>query len=90
MSVYDNYQCEGQLTITDYLAQKIEHRQVMDLTSWINSQGKAQYGQVEEVIRKTGELKDEGAIDHMTNQVSVYILNMSLGYMKYLRDEVKL
>lgn len=88
MSVYDNYQCEGQLTITDYLAQKIEHRQVMDLTSWINSQGKAQYGQVEEVIRKTGELKDEGAIDHMTNQVSVYILNMSLGYMKYLRDEV--
>lgn len=88
MSVYDNYQCDGQLTITDYLAQKIEHRQVMDLTQWINSQGKAQYGQVEEVIRKTGELKDEGAIDHMTNQVSVYILDMSLGYMKYLRDEV--
>ena len=89
MSVFDNYECDGQITITDYLAAKIERREVMDLTAWINSQGKAQYGQVKDLIRATELLADEDAIDHMTNKVSVYILRMSLGYMQYLRDENK-
>lgn len=87
MRVYDNYQCDGQLTITDYLAQKIERRQVMNLTEWINSHGRSQYGQVKDVIRETGILYDEGDIDRMTNKVSVYILRMSSGYMEYLRNE---
>lgn len=87
MSVYDNYECDGQITISDYLASKIENRTVMDLTEWINSQGKAQYGQVEDLIREAKVLKSEDAIDKLTNKVSVYILNMSLGYMRYLRKE---
>ena len=87
MSVYDNYECDGQITISDYLASKIENRTVMDLTEWINSQGKAQYGQVEDLIREAKVLKSEDAIDKLTNKVSVYILNMSLGYMEYLRKE---
>ncbi|MBQ1294583.1 MAG: hypothetical protein IIY21_11120 [Clostridiales bacterium] len=87
MNVYDNYECDGQITISDYLASKIENRTVMDLTEWINSQGKAQYGQVEDLIREAKVLKSEDAIDKLTNKVSVYILNMSLGYMKYLRKE---
>lgn len=87
MSVYDNYECDGQITISDYLASKIENRTVMDLTEWINSQGKAQYGQVEDLIREAKVLKSENAIDKLTNKVSVYILNMSLGYMRYLRKE---
>lgn len=87
MSVYDNYKCDGQITITDYLAQKIERREVMDLTNWINKQGKSQYGQVKDLIRETGLLSDDDDIDCMTNKVSVYILNMSLGYMEYLRNE---
>ena len=87
MSVYDNYECDGQITISDYLASKIENRTVMDLTEWINSQGKAQYGQVEDLIREAKVLESEDAIDKLTNKVSVYILNMSLGYMRYLRKE---
>ena len=87
MSVYDNYECDGQITISDYLASKIENRTVMDLTEWINSQGKAQYGQVEDLIREAKVLKSEDAIDNLTNKVSVYILKMSLGYMRYLRKE---
>lgn len=87
MNVFDNYECDGQITISDYLASKIENRTVMDLTEWINSQGKAQYGQVEDLIREAKVLKSEDAIDKLTNKVSVYILNMSLGYMRYLRKE---
>lgn len=86
-SVFDNYTCDGQITLSEYLSSKIKSREVMDLTSWINSQGKAQYGQVNDLIRKTGILYDENDIDRMTNTVSVYILNMSLGYMEYLRQE---
>lgn len=76
---------DGQMTITDYLAAKVKRREIMDLTSWINTQGKAQYGQVKDIIRES--LTDEDIIDHLTNAVSVYILRMSMGYMEYLRNE---
>lgn len=87
MSVFDNYECDGQITITDYLAKQIKHKSVKDLTDWINARGKSQYEQIKDVIRKVGILEDEDAIDHMTNYVSVYVLKMSSGYMEYLREE---
>ena len=62
----------------------------MDLTEWINSQGTAQYSQVEDIIRETGIITNEDDLDRMTNKVSIYILNMSLGYMEYLRRECDL
>ena len=37
---------DGQLELTDFLSKKIESKSVMDLTAWINSQGKAQYSQI--------------------------------------------
>ena len=37
---------DGQLTITDYLKSQIKINNVMDLTDFINSQGKAQYKQI--------------------------------------------
>ena len=89
MSVFDNYECDGQLTITDYLASKIERREVKELTEWINAQGKCQYDQIKDVIRNTKLMDDEDDIDQMTNKVSIYVLNMSLGYMEYLRTESK-
>ena len=76
---------EGQLTITDYLRSQIELKQVMDLTEWINNQGKAQYCQVKDIISEY--LTDEDLIDSLTNRVSVYILEQSLGYSKYLRRQ---
>jgi len=87
MSGFDNYECDGQLTITDYLARKIERKEVKDLTAWINSQGKCQFDQIGDVIRQSKILDDEDDIYVLTNKVSVYVLNMSLGYMNYLEEE---
>ena len=41
---------DGQITISDYLATKIMKRDVMDLTCWINNQGKCQFDQISDDI----------------------------------------
>jgi hypothetical protein len=76
---------EGQLTITDYLKSQIELKQVMDLTEWINQQGDAQYIQVKNILREF--ITDEELLDRITNKVSCFILDQSLGYAKYLRRQ---
>lgn len=82
-------QCDGQIEMTDYLQSKIKCGRVQDLTAWINSQGKAQYTQIGEVVRETYEREKDSAylVDRITNAVSVYVLNQSMGYMEYLRKE---
>ena len=82
-------QCDGQIEMTEYLKSKIKSGMVKDLTAWINSQGKAQYTQIGEVVRDAYErYKDsDELVDRITNAVSVYVLNQSMGYMKYLIDE---
>ena len=84
--------CEGQIEMTDYLKSKIKSGRVKDLTAWINSQGKAQYTQIEEVVRETYEKENDSPdlVGRITNAVSVYVLNQSMGYMEYLRNEAKL
>jgi hypothetical protein len=87
----EHYECEGQLTITDFLKSKVVSGKIKDLTTWINSSGKAQYTQVRELVNKA--LEDYGIeatneqADRLTNAVSVYILDQSCEYMKYLRSE---
>lgn len=80
---------DGRFELTDFLSKKIANKSVMDLTAWINSQGKAQYMQIGEVVRNAYSLnKDSGElIERLTNAVSVYVLNQSMGYMDYLRKE---
>nr|DAM34240.1 MAG TPA: hypothetical protein [Bacteriophage sp.] len=80
---------DGRFELTDFLSKKIANKSVMDLTAWINSQGKAQYTQIGEVVRNAYSLnKDSGElIERLTNAVSVYVLNQSMGYMDYLRKE---
>ena len=82
-------QCDGQIEMTDYLKSKIKSGRVKDLTAWINSQGKAQYTQIGEVVRDAYErYKDsDELVGRITNAVSVYVLNQSMGYMEYLRKE---
>lgn len=82
-------QCDGQIEMTDYLKSKITSGMVKDLTAWINSQGKAQYTQIGEVVRDAYErYKDsDELVNRITNAVSVYVLNQSMGYMDYLRKE---
>lgn len=84
-------QCDGQIEMTDYLKSKIKCGSVKDLTSWINSQGKAQYTQIKEVIKDTYEREKDSSdlVDRITNAVSVYVLTQSMGYMDYLRNEAK-
>lgn len=79
----------GQFELTDFLGKKIESKSVMDLTAWINSQGKAQYTQICEVIEDVynREKDSEELVERLTNAVSVYVLNQSMGYMDYLRKE---
>lgn len=91
MGVFDNYECEGQIEMTEYLAYKIKCGEVKDLTAWINSQGKAQYTQIGDVVKSAYErYKDSPElVDRITNAVSVYVLNQSMGYMDYLRNESK-
>ena len=84
-------QCEGQIEMTDYLKSKRKSGRVKDLTAWINSQGKAQYTQIGEVIRDTYEREKDSPdlVGRITNAVSVYVLEQSIGYMNYLRNESK-
>ena len=82
-------QCDGQIEMTDYLKSKIKSGRVKDLTAWINSQRKAQYTQIGDVVKSEYErYKDSPElVDRITNAVSVYVLNQSMGYMEYLRKE---
>ena len=83
---------DGQLTITDYLKSQIKIKNVMDLTAFINSQGKAQYTQIGEIIHNSYEhyKGDKDMLDRMTNAMSVYVLEQSMKYMEYLRKEAEL
>ena len=80
---------DGQLTITDYLKSQIKIKNVMDLTAFINSRGRAQYKQIEDIVSKTYEQNKDSddVIGRITNAVSVYVLDMSMKYMDYLRKE---
>ena len=83
------YECDGQIELTDFLKSKIVSKKVMDLTEWINSQGKAQYAQIREIVRSTYE-EEKGSdylVERITNAVSVYVLKQSMGYMDYLKKE---
>lgn len=78
---------DGQFELTDFLGKKIESKSVIDLTAWINSQGKAQYTQIGEIVEDVYNREKDGGelIERLTNAVSVYVLNQSMGYMDYLR-----
>lgn len=83
---------DGQLTITDYLKYQIKINNVMDLTAFINSHGKAQYKQIEDIVSKNyDQNKDsDDIVGRITNAVSIYVLDMSMKYMDYLRKECDL
>ena len=91
MSKLDNYQCDGQLDITDYMKSKIISNRVDDLTAYINKQGKSQYQQIKDIVCDTyDQNKDsDDLLNVLTNRISVYVLDQSIGYMNYLRKEME-
>lgn len=93
MNKLENYECDGQIKLTDYLSSQIVKREVMDLTSWINSHGKSQYKQIGDVVKevcKDAEVVTDRLLDRITNAVSVYVLQQSSQYMDYLRKQSKI
>ncbi len=85
-----DYECSAsQITMTEYLQSKIKCGEVKDLTAWINSLGKAQYTQIGEVVKKAcDKYRDDSEFeDRLTNAISIYVLEQSVGYMKYLKGE---
>lgn len=86
-----NYEFEGQIELSEYLATKIKRGEVKDLTCWINSHGKAQYEQIREVVKKAcNDYKDDPEFaDRLTNVISIYVLKQSEGYMEYLKEQSK-
>lgn len=83
---------DGQFELTDFLSKKIESKTVMDLTNYINSQEKAQYMQIGEVISTTYEREkdSEELLARLTNDISVWVLRQSVGYMEYLTQKSSL
>ena len=71
-------QCDGQIEMSDYLKSNIKSGRVKDLTAWINSQGKAQYTQIGDVVKSAYErYKDSPElVGRITNAVSVYVLTL--------------
>ena len=91
---WSDYEVDGQLSITDYLKSQIELRKVDDFTSFLNKQRKSQYQKIGEIVKKTYESnKNEPTdrmLDRITNNVSVFVLEQSINYSKYLREQSKL
>ena len=79
----NDYSCDGQITLTDYLKSKIKSGEVKDLTNFINSQGKAQYTQIGEVIHNSYERYkyDEDMIKTM-NELEKYDIQTDFLYEK--------
>ena len=89
---WSDYEVDGQLSITDYLKSQIELRKVDDFTAFLNKQGKSQYQQIGDVISKAYETYkgEENMLDRITNCVSIYVLDQSMKYSKYLREQSQL
>lgn len=87
----EKYECDGQLTFTDYFANNVKSGKVKGLTEWINSSGIAQYSQIKKVIEKSYEANKDSdeLIGRLVNDVSVWVLGVSIGYMEYLKGEME-
>lgn len=87
--ISEDYECEGQLELSDFFKSKITNGKVMDLTHFINSQGKAQYTQIGEVIEDAfDKYKDDAdVIGRITNMISIWVLQQGMKYMEYLKEQ---
>ena len=82
---------EGQITLTDFLSKQIVKKQIDGFTEFLNKQGESQYKQIGKIVvdtYKKNKDKPEGdLLNYITNNVSVYVLEQSMQYDKYLREQ---
>jgi hypothetical protein len=82
---------EGQITLTDFLSKQIIERQIDGFTEFLNKQGESQYKQIGKVVVDTYEknkgVSEKDLLERITNNVSVYVLEQSMKYDRYLREQ---
>ena len=82
---------EGQITLTEFLSTQIIKKQIDGFTEFLNKQGESQYKQIGKIVADTyAKNKHETEsvlLDRITNKVSVYVLEQSMQYDKYLREQ---
>lgn len=84
---------EGQINFTDYFTKPSLDIKPKILVDFINGMGVAQYTQIRNVVRDTVErgeydVSDE-TIERITNNVSVWLLDVGMQYEKYLKELIK-
>lgn len=82
---------EGQITLTEFLSTQIIKKQIDGFTEFLNKQGESQYKQIGKIVVDTYEKNkyetESVLLDCITNNVSVYVLEQSMQYDKYLREQ---
>lgn len=82
---------DGQITLTDFMSKQIVKKQIDGFTEFLNKQGESQYRQIGKIVADTYDRnKDKTESDLLnciTNNVSVYVLEQSMQYDKYLREQ---
>lgn len=86
-----NYDCNGQMELTEYLQYQINQKKVKDFTNFVN-QSDAQYTQIKKIVTDTfNQYKGSDQLPEViANNVSVWVLNQSIAYMNYLREKSKM
>lgn len=82
---------EGQITLTEFLSKQIITKQIDGFTEFLNKQGESQYKQIGKIVvdtyKKNKDKTESVLLDYITNNVSVYVLEQSMKYDKYLREQ---
>ena len=82
---------EGQITLTDFLSKQIIKKQIDGFTEFLNKQGESQYKQIGKIVvdtyQKNKKASEKDLLERITNNVSVYVLEQSMKYDRYLREQ---
>lgn len=82
---------EGQITLTEFLSTQIIKKQLDGFTEFLNKQGESQYKQIGKIVidtyKKNKDETESVLLDRITNNVSVYVLEQSMRYDKYLQEQ---
>lgn len=82
---------EGQITLTEFLSKQITLKQIDGFTEFLNKQGESQYNQIGKIVvdtyKKSADEPENVLLNRITNNVSVYVLEQSMQYDKYLREQ---
>ena len=88
-----DYEVDGQINFSDFFKPTVKEKPKL-LVEFINGMGTAQYTQIGNVIRKTCECGNYDmpaeSIERITNNVSVWLLDIGSQYQKYLLDCLKI